>query len=199
MDKTNASDTTNVPTESTEEKILYTQADIEVILGEESIGAGILTLSSTKITWQPTDNSKPSRTWGYRDVLMHAISSDTQYFPKPCIYCHLEGNEESEVLEMRLVPPKPEHLHDLFISMNKGAEMNPDIGGDSDEGEFFFNPNEIFGPGVEVIGGNGTGVGTEDMMANFFGVGDDGGAVPDQFMDVAGDEVADDDGDVGMS
>jgi hypothetical protein len=58
---------------------------------------------------------------------MHAISSDTsEYFPKPCIYCHLEStiteDGDNEVVEMRLAPPNPEDLQAMFSAMNKGTQ-----------------------------------------------------------------------------
>jgi len=153
-----------ITTTAEEPQVFFTKDNIELFLGDDSKGHGTLTITDKKVVWQENKSTTVvdehhmpvTHTWGYPDIPMHAISSDTGNFPKACIYCHLESTEnadgEEEVLEMRLAPPNPEDLQAMFAALNKGAELNPDPLGDSDEGEFFFNPAEIFGTeGFQVV------------------------------------------------
>ena len=40
-------------------------------------------------------------------IILHAITHDTESFPKPCLYCQLDEDEDGPT-EMFLVPPKEE-------------------------------------------------------------------------------------------
>uniref|UniRef100_A0A6B2LN43 Uncharacterized protein n=1 Tax=Arcella intermedia TaxID=1963864 RepID=A0A6B2LN43_9EUKA len=105
------------------------------------MGKGQLILNTIKVSWVPENSAVFPQSWGYKDILMHAITTDPD-FSAPCIYCHLDGGDEEEVNEARFVPESEADLNALFNAFSKGAELNPDEV-DEDEGDFFFNPDEI--------------------------------------------------------
>lgn len=48
-------------------------------------------------------------------IMLHAITHDPESYPKPCLYCQLDEDEDGPS-ELFLVPPKEEdcELHTLF-------------------------------------------------------------------------------------
>lgn len=78
----------------------------------------------------------------YPDIGLHAICSEPQDFPHPCIYCQLHvadaldgSQEEAATEEIRLVPLDKESLHVVFETMAECTSLFPDDGEDSDEGD----------------------------------------------------------------
>jgi len=154
-----------------QDEILFRVDKVQVFLGDTDLGYGLLLLTTSKVQWTPANPNGYVQTWGYKDILMHAISSNPEGFHLPCIYCQLSGDDEEEVNELRFVPSDANIVPDLFSAFNKGAELNPDEEKE-DEGDFFFNQDEIIGNlgGMSLAHGNGFGKGDSDEE---IGEGDD--------------------------
>lgn len=93
---------------------------------------------SRTVTWHGSDAPK---SWGYRDILMHAISKEGD---SPALYAQVKGADEFELLELRFVPEESTILDDLYAAFSRGACLNPDeVIEDDGEGEFYFNAEEV--------------------------------------------------------
>lgn len=90
------------------------------------------------VTWT---GSAEELVWGYRTILMHAVSKEGS---NPAIYAQLQGNDEYELLEARFVPEDATKLDDLFAAFSRGACLNPDEPGDDEgAGDFYFDDQEV--------------------------------------------------------
>ena len=114
----------------------------------------------------PSVVARTSLALSYPQIVIHAISRD----PKPCIYLQLdddsegdfigaadgaqalaeeaeEEEEEAEVTpELRIVPCDPSLVDEIFKVLCECAALNPDpLGGEDDEGEFYFDEDEVIG------------------------------------------------------
>lgn len=97
-----------------------------------------LVLLASNVSWTPGNGQ--SEYWSYQEIVMHAVSPASTVLemtecsnPKtapPCIYCHLDGDD---VTEVRFCPPDEGHLDEMFYSFNKGAELNPDPPGEEEQ------------------------------------------------------------------
>lgn len=90
------------------------------------------------VTWHGSDGPK---SWGYRDILMHAISKEGD---SPALYAQVQGADEYELFELRFVPEEASILDNLYAAFSRGACLNPDeVVEDDGEGEFYFNVEEV--------------------------------------------------------
>ena len=95
--------------------------------------------------------------------MIHAISRD----PKPCIYLQLDDDSEGDFIgaadgaqalaeeaeeeeeaeevtpELRIVPSDPSVVEEIFRVLCECAALNPDPQGEDDEGEFYFDEDEV--------------------------------------------------------
>ena len=84
---------------SSSESLLLSQPHVELFLSaSRTLGRGTLHITTKRVLWLP-DDAQPAGS-GYSvdfpQLLMHALSRDTAYFPHPAIYCQLEQDEEGE-------------------------------------------------------------------------------------------------------
>lgn len=97
----------------------------------------LATLVSRLVTWTGEDEV----CWDYRDILMHAISSEDGV---PNLYAQIKGHSEFDVDEIRFVPENASILESLYAAFSRGACMNPDEPEDEGEaGNFFFNADNV--------------------------------------------------------
>lgn len=90
------------------------------------------------VTWTGSSDEK---SWGYRDILMHAISKEGD---TPALYTQIKGEDEFELLEIRFVPEDASILDDLYSAFSRGACMNPDEPEDEQEaGNFYFDADQV--------------------------------------------------------
>ena len=88
------------------------------------------------VTWTGATES----CWGYRDILMHAISKEGDV---PALYTQMKGETEFDVVEIRFVPDNAAILEDLYAAFSRGACLNPDEPEDEGEaGNFYFNVDQ---------------------------------------------------------
>jgi len=147
--------------------------DIELHVGAHGCGTGRLLVTTKRLVWLPSDAAAdapadPTHSIRLDDVIMHAISRDTESFPKPCIYMQVDAgrtveatpaeaaaivaardegaalvNAEPLVLvepdEVRLVPRAAATLEDLFASLCVSGEDTAE----PSEGNFFFNDEAV--------------------------------------------------------
>ena len=74
-----------------------------------------------------------SITLNYVNIILHAMCTDIESYPKPCIYMQVETSGEN-MSEIRLVPQDPSSLQALFDQLSKCAALHPDLDGE-EEGE----------------------------------------------------------------
>jgi nucleotide-sensitive chloride channel 1A len=121
-----------------------------------SKGQGKLFVTSKRVLWIGDNNTQNnSFDFDVPFITLHAISKDPQTYPKPCVYCQVdveedeieqeeeEGNDDF-IKEFFLIPEEEHDLSPIFEALSHAALINPDPY-DEDEGndDFVFNPNEI--------------------------------------------------------
>lgn len=96
-------------------------------------------INASTVTWE---GASSSTSWGYRDILMHAISKEGD---APALYAQVKGADEFELLELRFIPEESaDSLENLYAAFSKGACLNPDEAMDEeDAGNFYFDDNEV--------------------------------------------------------
>lgn len=138
-----------------DEEITKTCPFVSFVFSEtHSAGVGTLYVTNRRVIWVQADKSL-TLGLSYPQIVMHAISRDTETFPKPCIYLQLdegsedmvEDDDEDDDLpapEAQLVPQDASLVDDLFRALCDSAAQNPDPDLDDDgEGEFYFNDQEV--------------------------------------------------------
>ena len=125
-----------------------------------AIGTGKLYITSKRLIWlgESVDRCFDC---DIPFIGLHAVTRDEQSYPKPCIYCQFniddddalygndeeedDGEEEGENSEMFLVPEKEEDLMKLFDALSHAAMLNPDPEeeGDELEGDFIYDLSEV--------------------------------------------------------
>ncbi|KAE8022421.1 hypothetical protein FH972_008223 [Carpinus fangiana] len=103
----------------------------------------------------------------FLSLSLHAISTDPEAYPSPCIYAQIEmeaDEDESEgsdsessdaldlskITEMRLVPSNPSQLDTLFDIFCQCAELNPEpIDEEEEEHNWIFSADQIVDERVE--------------------------------------------------
>lgn len=81
------------------ESLLHTQPQVRVFLSAtHNLGSGTLHITSKRVLWLPNDAQPAGGGYSidFPQLLMHALSRDTAYFPHPAIYCQLEQDEDEE-------------------------------------------------------------------------------------------------------
>ena len=108
--------------------------------------------------WINQEDQSQAFAVGYRAIMVHAVSRDPQAFDMPCIFVQLDSDFDEapndddneiedgaaeDVSELRLAPADPDEVESIFQAMSDCAAMNPDSDVDDDEGEFFYNEDEV--------------------------------------------------------
>lgn len=127
------------------EELIHVQPGVSIVLANcPPESPGTLYISSKQVVWL----SDVDRTKGYAvdflSVSLHAISTDPEAYPSPCIYAQIDTEDEdgdqsegsdtedngplvlSKVTEMRLVPSDSNQLDTLFEIFCHCAELNPE-------------------------------------------------------------------------
>ncbi len=112
-------------------------------------GAGKLYITSKRVLWiGETVDSAFDYDVAY--VVLHAVTRDEESYPKPCVYCQLDVEEEEQddeeiTTELFLVPADEAALMKIFDALSHAALLNPDPEEEGDEflGDFVFDENEI--------------------------------------------------------
>lgn len=140
-----------------DETVDYELNDVELSFGANKpvVGNGKFIVTSKRVLWLGTNDSAYDFDVPY--IALHAITKDPDSYPKPCIYCQLDceeeynGNEsdedESEVLdEMFLAPNDAEQLTAMFNALSAAALNNPDPLEDWEQDgddELIYNTDEV--------------------------------------------------------
>lgn len=151
------------------EELMHLQPSVAIVLGNRAPDSpGTLYITSKKVVWL----SDVDRTKGYAvdflSLSLHAVSTDPEAYPSPCIYTQIEtGDDEDEsedsepecnevldlskIREMRLVPSGAGQLETLFDVFCECAELNPDaIEEDEEEGHnWVFSADQMQDEGTE--------------------------------------------------
>lgn len=132
-------DDSNTPELWEGETIDYCLDDVEINFSAEKppVGVGKLFVTSKRVIWLGRDESAFDFDVPY--IALHAVTRDADSYPKPCVYCQLdvdeecndEGSDDEEASdetpdEMFLIPSCEENLSDIFSALSAAALNNPD-------------------------------------------------------------------------
>eukprot|EP00245_Coleochaete_scutata_P001733 TRINITY_DN12182_c0_g2_i1.p1 TRINITY_DN12182_c0_g2~~TRINITY_DN12182_c0_g2_i1.p1 ORF type:complete len:209 (+),score=74.65 TRINITY_DN12182_c0_g2_i1:317-943(+) len=167
-----------------DEEVRRTQSQVAIVLGSSQEELGTLFITTRRLIWLSDEATKPGFAVDFKSLSMHAISRDEEAYPRPCIYAQIdtdavdhgefEGDDEEEVeegaeamdvetptaldlqevSEIRLVPLDSSVLDQLFQTLCECALLNPDQAADDEEGEFFYDEDEVVG-NLEAANPNG--------------------------------------------
>ncbi|KDO35107.1 hypothetical protein SPRG_01174 [Saprolegnia parasitica CBS 223.65] len=125
-------------------RMFFSEYDEEDEASVVAKGAGNLVVTTKRVVWitsQP-GMAEVGYAWDMRYLSLHAISRDTSSFPEPCLYCHLDV--EDDVQEVRFVPDdSSKTLQAMFDAFSASAALNPDDDEDDEEGEWIYNEDEV--------------------------------------------------------
>jgi len=103
--------------------------DVELFKDGATQGRGKLVIADDQLRWGN------DLALDYPSIVLHAVCTDPETFPQPCIYCQVEDSgDESNMEELRFVPKDPNQVQVIFSEMSRCAALHPDVGGD-DEGD----------------------------------------------------------------
>ncbi|EGD77353.1 hypothetical protein PTSG_08447 [Salpingoeca rosetta] len=143
-----------------EEIIISKQEGTQLfVAGTEEEGTGDFVVTEEDMYWWC-----PARSTGYLlhydQLVVHAISRDTERFQHPCIYMQIEPSSDAEgedndadddgdarPMEVRVVLASPDQLEATYEAMCQGQELNPCEDDSDDEAEAMGNP------GANISGG----------------------------------------------
>ncbi|KAJ8931720.1 hypothetical protein NQ314_015338 [Rhamnusium bicolor] len=136
-----------------ESNIRYEQRNVRAILDKKDLGLGTLFISESTLGWQQKDDIGFSI--GYQDISLHAISKDTNVYPRECLYIiidshihmpgdsspqNIESSEDSDVesepdlSELLLVPEEnAATIPAIYEALKVCQELNPDPNDIDDE------------------------------------------------------------------
>uniref|UniRef100_A0A8D8V2F0 Methylosome subunit pICln n=1 Tax=Cacopsylla melanoneura TaxID=428564 RepID=A0A8D8V2F0_9HEMI len=121
--------------------ILHTQSETTAYIENDNIGTGTLYVAESQLQWTHS-SSGLGFVLEYPRITIHAISRDTNHFPEECIYLQVEkenadedgaggdmsdeDEDDSGMIEIRLVPQDKATLEDIFMAMNQCQKLHPD-------------------------------------------------------------------------
>lgn len=145
-----------------EESVLHKFERLQLVIGATmDQGEGTLFITEGRIIWVGPEQR--GHAVAFQTVAMHAVVSDGESAPRPCLYLQLDNGEEEEeggVMglgaaaadgsegeaegeeeeeqeelphELRLIPADTTQVEALFQAFCEGAERNPDDFSDDDE------------------------------------------------------------------
>eukprot|EP01031_Cornospumella_fuschlensis_P036826 gene36826-44672_t len=110
------------------------------------LGLGTLFITTKRVIWV-ADIVSNSCDFDVPYITMHSVSRDPETYPKPCIYCQLDSEEESDSLaELFLVPEEEVDVMKVFEALSHAALLNPDLDDDGDfegDDELIYNHEEV--------------------------------------------------------
>ncbi|GER48019.1 nucleotide-sensitive chloride conductance regulator family protein [Striga asiatica] len=128
------------------EELMHVLQGVSIVLGDghrPPESPGTLYITTKQVVWLSDTDRAKGYAVDFISVSLHAVSSDPEVYPSPCIYTQIEtGAEEDEmedsgsenddavdiskITEIRLVPSDPNQLDVLFAIFCECAELNPD-------------------------------------------------------------------------
>eukprot|EP01039_Chlorochromonas_danica_P000126 gene126-134_t len=130
-----------------EESIDYVLDKVELALDAEEgpLGNGMLYITSKRVIWLGSNGKACDFDVPY--ITLHAVSRDTETYPKPCIYCQLDTEDDSDGLkEMFLIPEEELDIMKVFEALSHAALINPDPLEDGEEegdDDLIYNEEEV--------------------------------------------------------
>ncbi|KAA8539818.1 hypothetical protein F0562_026510 [Nyssa sinensis] len=146
------------------EELMHVQPGVSIVLGNRSPeSSGTLYISTKQVVWLSDGDRAKGYAVDFLSVSLHAVSTDPEAYPSPCLYTQIEteaedDDEESEgsdsecngtldlskITEMRLVPSDPSQLDTLFEIFCKCAELNPEpIEEEEEEHNWIFSADQM--------------------------------------------------------
>lgn len=127
---------------------------VSLVLGDADQGPGVLFVTNRRIVWVGGSNGSAepsSHGVHFTDIMMHALASPSEDFAKHSIYMQLDGAQAGDdedgndagPPEVRLVPAEPSQMDAIFQALCEGALANPDPDAEEDEGDFFYDEDEV--------------------------------------------------------
>jgi len=122
----------------------------------DSLGEGLTFVTSERVAWV---GARRSVDYDMAYIGLHAVTHDPTSFPRPCLYCQFDEEDEGSQLECFFIPclaadSAPESfefaLRTLFDAFSKAACMNPDEEDDGSE-ELFYNADEVQQGALDVL------------------------------------------------
>jgi nucleotide-sensitive chloride channel 1A len=135
------------PVLETAEEVLHVERNVQAFFEGppfRSEGKGDLFVTSRRVVWLHSTNAAHGFGITFQSLSIHAICTDTDSFPHPCIYCQVDKDDDG-LSEVRFVPDRVEAVTGMYTAFSAGAELNPDPPGSDDEGQgdFFFDEEEV--------------------------------------------------------
>ncbi|CAA0836718.1 Chloride conductance regulatory protein ICln [Striga hermonthica] len=152
------------------EELMHVQQGVAIVLGDghrPPESPGTLYITTKQVVWLSDTDRAKGYAVDFISVSLHAVSSDPEAYPSPCIYTQIDtGAEEDEmedsgsesddavdiskITEMRLVPSDPNQLDVLFAIFCECAELNPDPTEEEEvEHNWIFSADQLENDGAE--------------------------------------------------
>ena len=140
------------------EEIFHTFENVEFSFSAESPphGTGKLFITTGRAIWICGDPAQPgfkSFDFDIPFITLHAVTRDPTTYPRPCLYCQLNVDDDEEDTESFgecfFSPIEEEEVMNLFDAFCSAAQRNPaeddDIGGllGDDDDELIFDVDEV--------------------------------------------------------
>ncbi|CAK5085425.1 unnamed protein product [Meloidogyne enterolobii] len=142
--------------EEPSENIMATENMVVAYWERDCLGQGNLFLTDRQLIWiNPT--SRKGLRLPVPSIVVHAVSASNESFPEPCLFTlidtskagveytpepldddgeEIEENEDVKTVAFRLIPADSTHIQDLFATLNKCQELNPEPEEMSDEDNY---------------------------------------------------------------
>ncbi|OMO98046.1 Nucleotide-sensitive chloride conductance regulator [Corchorus olitorius] len=126
------------------EELVHVQPSVSVALGNRAPESpGTLYITTKQVVWLSEVDRAKGYAVDFLSLSLHAVSTDPESYPSPCIYTQIEtGDDEdnsedsdsdcnevldlAKVTEMRLIPSDASQLDTLFQIFCECAELNPE-------------------------------------------------------------------------
>jgi len=117
-----------------DEELKFSAQRVKLNDGQNFIGEGVLHLTTRRVVWLHSQNGSLGLAMDYPFVTLHALSTDKDAWPEPCLYCQLKVEEmdgddeddEPDIPELRFVPCDATYLPSMFSVFSEMSALNPD-------------------------------------------------------------------------
>ncbi|KAJ4706183.1 Chloride conductance regulatory protein ICln [Melia azedarach] len=150
------------------EELMRVQPFVSIVLGNRPPEShGSLYITSKQVIWLSDVDRAKGYAVDFFSLSLHAVSTDPEAYPSPCIYTQIEseaddGDDEDEesdlesgevldlskVTEMRLVPSDASQLDTLFEMFCKCAELNPEPVEEEEGHNWVFSADQLENEGT---------------------------------------------------
>ncbi|KAL5254042.1 hypothetical protein ACHWQZ_G013711 [Mnemiopsis leidyi] len=135
---------------------LHTEPACSAQYRGSELGSGKFYVGETEIVWI-RDGDEVGFKLNYKQLIAHAVSKDTNVYPRTCVYMLYEGGttetlstdssdeEESGNVEIRIAPQNDNAVQRIYQAISDGQLLHPDDEdeSDSEEGDQEFNPGGL--------------------------------------------------------